>query len=175
MTESRDAWAHRVLGYFPRAIQRGEQWHAPCPAHGGRDRNLRVTISPEGRLLLYCWSHQCDCNAIRHAAGLDVGDLYAPDLRHDASAADVRHRRVYAMTGTEARSALQALAVDALAVLAYLDDIEGEISAAVQSEDVREAMGGVLCRLLVSGDHRQATGAAERILRACRAAQVRMQ
>ena len=31
----------------------------PCPAHGGRDRNLAWAISETGRVLLHCFSHQC--------------------------------------------------------------------------------------------------------------------
>ena len=173
--ESRDAWAHRVLLAFPGAVQRGDQWHAPCPAHGGRGSNLRITFSPEGRLLLYCWSHQCDHNAIRHAAGLEVGDLFAPDMRHTQATQEARPKRIWAMTGHEARSVLQALAVDALTVAMHLDDFEREIDAAVRSDDVREAMGAALCRLMVSGDHRKAMQSIKRILRACHAAEARLQ
>jgi hypothetical protein len=37
--------------------QRGR---VPCPAHGGRDRNLAWALTADGRALLHCFSHQCE-------------------------------------------------------------------------------------------------------------------
>jgi hypothetical protein len=36
----------------------------PCPAHGGRDRNLAWRLTPEGRALLTCHSHHCSFDEI---------------------------------------------------------------------------------------------------------------
>lgn len=39
----------------------------PCPAHGGRDRNLAWRWGDRGRLLLKCHSHQCTFDEIVRA------------------------------------------------------------------------------------------------------------
>lgn len=39
----------------------------PCPAHGGEDRNLAWKLTPDGRALLRCWSHQCTFTEIVRA------------------------------------------------------------------------------------------------------------
>lgn len=36
----------------------------PCPAHGGRDRNLAWRLTPDGRVLLTCHSHHCTFDEI---------------------------------------------------------------------------------------------------------------
>lgn len=39
----------------------------PCPAHGGRDRNLSWRWGDRGRLLLTCFSHHCTFDEIVRA------------------------------------------------------------------------------------------------------------
>ena len=39
---------------------------APCPAHGGKDRNLSIRLV-EGRLQIKCWSRGCDREAAPRA------------------------------------------------------------------------------------------------------------
>jgi hypothetical protein len=41
----------------------------PCPVHGSRDKNLAWRLTPDGRALLTCFSHQCDFASIVAAAG----------------------------------------------------------------------------------------------------------
>ena len=61
----------------PREVAPG-RWRARCPAHGGKNRTtLAVTDGDDGRVLLHCFS-DCDTEAVVHAIGLTLADLF-PD------------------------------------------------------------------------------------------------
>ena len=60
-------------GFKPR--QRGDQWYARCPVHGGRDNDsLSIAEGADGRALLTCHSKACGYHDIMHAIGLDPAD-----------------------------------------------------------------------------------------------------
>lgn len=58
-----------ALARLPNARREGSTWRAPCPAHGGRDRNLSVWAEAAGIARFKCWSHGCSTSAIVAALG----------------------------------------------------------------------------------------------------------
>jgi putative DNA primase/helicase len=57
-------------GYRPR--QRGSQWYARCPVHGGKDTDsLSIAAGHDGRVLLTCHSRSCRYHDIMNALDLD--------------------------------------------------------------------------------------------------------
>lgn len=50
---------------------------AQCPGHGGGDLNLSIDVRDDEALLLTCWSHGCDADAIVTPLGLTTRDLFA--------------------------------------------------------------------------------------------------
>jgi hypothetical protein len=53
------------------------QWSACCPAHEDRRPSLSVRETPEGAVLLFCFSG-CGPEAVVAALGLQLGDLFPP-------------------------------------------------------------------------------------------------
>lgn len=50
-----------MLDYLERVRKSGaDRWRAPCPVHNGKDRNLAITLKPDGTYVAYC--HVCGCN-----------------------------------------------------------------------------------------------------------------
>lgn len=57
-------------------FKRGKGWRALCPAHDDHHPSLDITETPTGKVLLKCWSHDCNVKQITAAIGLSVGDLF---------------------------------------------------------------------------------------------------
>ena len=55
-------------------------WIACCPAHDDKNPSLIVTEKDE-RVLLHCFSHQCDVSDIVHAVGLELSDLFPEQIK----------------------------------------------------------------------------------------------
>lgn len=58
-----------------RAEQRGGEYRAQCPAHGGQDLNLAIGPGEGGRVLCTCHSHHCTAEEIATAVGASIRDL----------------------------------------------------------------------------------------------------
>lgn len=57
--------------------QRGKQWYAKCPVHGGNDfDSLSLTEGGDGRVLVTCHSQGCPFGAVMHALGLEPQDAW---------------------------------------------------------------------------------------------------
>ena len=58
------------------------KWVACCPAHNDKNPSLSVTETPDGTLLVKCWSG-CSAAAIVDSVGLTLSDLFPPrDNKH---------------------------------------------------------------------------------------------
>lgn|GEM_PF-693513 len=70
---------------------RGPRWRAICPAHESmhRTRTLSIFETDDGRVLLRCHAG-CDVEAIVHAVGLDLADLFLPRVDDDQRGPRVR-------------------------------------------------------------------------------------
>lgn len=76
---------------------KANSWMARCPAHNGDGRSLAVTHSDDGRILIYCFAHECDVSDILSAVGMSVQDLFPDRLpehryaprKHGVSGMDV--------------------------------------------------------------------------------------
>jgi phage/plasmid primase-like uncharacterized protein len=53
-----------AVAALPAGRLEGDRYRAPCPAHGGRDRNLSVWPDENGDACFKCWSHGCSTRAI---------------------------------------------------------------------------------------------------------------
>lgn len=54
------------------------RWRACCPAHGGKNpTTLSIGEGQDGAVLLRCW-HGCEVEAVAHALGLELHDLFPP-------------------------------------------------------------------------------------------------
>jgi putative DNA primase/helicase len=51
-------------------------WRAKCPAHDDSNPSLRVTVAPDGKILLSCRSARCTAVAIMGALGLSMRTLF---------------------------------------------------------------------------------------------------
>lgn len=51
------------------------KWTACCPAHNDKDPSLGVTETPDGTILLKCWTG-CSAAAIVDSIGLNLSDLF---------------------------------------------------------------------------------------------------
>jgi len=58
----------------------GNSWMACCPAHNDKNPSLIVTEKDE-RVLIHCFSHQCEVSDIVHAVGLELSDLFPEQIK----------------------------------------------------------------------------------------------
>jgi hypothetical protein len=81
--EERDAMSdvQVLLSRLEKVRKNGSSWRAACPAHGGKDANLKVSTTPEGHILVKCFSHGCAVEDIVGAVGLTLQDIM-PESRH---------------------------------------------------------------------------------------------
>lgn len=68
-----------VLSRFPDARQRGNHWHARCPAHDDRRPSLTLSPGRDGRVLIKCHAG-CELPNVLRAAGLASEDI-GPERR----------------------------------------------------------------------------------------------
>lgn len=77
--------ADTLLGRLDRPRRCGpNSWRAPCPAHGGVNRNaLAVRELDDGTVLVRCHAHGYGAAEIVAAVGLDLTDLFPPRAPDD--------------------------------------------------------------------------------------------
>lgn len=69
-----------ILSRLDRHIPSGKnRYVACCPAHDDRDPSLSITEAHDGRVLIHCFAG-CDALSIVEALGLELSDLYPPEL-----------------------------------------------------------------------------------------------
>ena len=77
--------ADRILPLLDKVKSRGDNsWLACCPAHDDKNPSLAVT-EKDGRVLLHCFSHQCNVSDIVHAVGLELSDLFPEQIKVEGS------------------------------------------------------------------------------------------
>lgn len=73
--------ADKILSLLDKVKAKGENsWMACCPAHDDKNPSLIIT-EKDDRVLLHCFSHQCDVSDIVHAVGLELSDLFPEQIR----------------------------------------------------------------------------------------------
>jgi len=78
----------KLLSQLEKVKRKGDNsWLACCPAHDDKNPSLGITEKDE-RVLLRCFSHQCDVSDIVHAVGLELSDLFPPPWISVVSAGD---------------------------------------------------------------------------------------
>jgi len=72
--------ASNVLQHLQKVKSTGNnRWIACCPAHDDRSPSLAIKECDNGNLLIHCFSG-CDVLSIVEAIGLNLGDLFPPNL-----------------------------------------------------------------------------------------------
>lgn len=69
-----------LLPHLVKVRRRGTgQWSACCPAHDDKGPSLSIKETSDGRILLHCFAG-CEVASIVQSIGLDLSDLFPPDL-----------------------------------------------------------------------------------------------
>ena len=109
--------ADRILNCLTKVKQTGTgRWIACCPAHDDKNPSLVIT-EKDGKVLLHCFSHQCDVSDIVHAVGLELSDLFPKQIRIEGSK-PIRKKRFPAEAILEALAEELVITEIGLAVLA---------------------------------------------------------
>ena len=75
-----DVYVSRLRDHGCSPKQRGAEWYAKCPVHGGKDTDsLSLREGSDGRVLLTCHSQGCSFRDITEELGLKVRDAFEPD------------------------------------------------------------------------------------------------
>ena len=73
--------ADKLLSRLEKVKRRGvNSWLACCPAHNDKHPSL-ITTEKDERVLLHCFSHQCNVSDIVHAVGLELSDLFPEQIK----------------------------------------------------------------------------------------------
>lgn len=72
--------ADQVLAHLSKVRRMGpDRWMACCPAHEDKTPSLSIRETPDGRVLLHCWTG-CGANEILDAIGLTFDALFPESL-----------------------------------------------------------------------------------------------
>ena len=109
--------ADKILSFLNKVKRKGNNsWIACCPAHDDKNPSLVIT-EKNGRVLLHCFSHQCDVSDIVHAVGLELSDLFPEQIKIEGSK-PIKKKRFPAEAILEALADELAITEIGLAVLA---------------------------------------------------------
>jgi len=73
--------ADKLLSRLEKVKRKGDNsWMACCPAHDDKNPSLVITEKDE-RVLLHCFSHQCNVSDIVYAVGLELSDLFPEQIK----------------------------------------------------------------------------------------------
>ena len=109
--------ADRILPLLDKVKPKGENsWMACCPAHDDKNPSLIIT-EKDGRVLLHCFSHQCEVSDIVHAVGLELSDLFPEQIKIEGGK-PIRKKRFPAEAVLEALAEEFVIAELVLATLA---------------------------------------------------------
>lgn len=79
-----------LLSRLEHVEQRGEQYRAKCPVHGGKSRSsLSVRETGDGRILIHCFGG-CDALEVVNVCGLEMIDLMPERMTHNATPEEKR-------------------------------------------------------------------------------------
>lgn len=72
--------ADTILSLLSKVRKMGpDRWMACCPAHNDKSPSLSIRETPDGRVLLHCWTG-CGANEVLDALGLTFEDLFPERL-----------------------------------------------------------------------------------------------
>jgi len=109
--------ADKLLSRLEKVKRKGDNsWMALCPAHNDKHPSLIITEKDE-RVLLHCFSHQCNVSDIVHAVGLELSDLFPEQIKVEGSK-PIKKKRFSAEAILEALADEFVIAELGLAVLA---------------------------------------------------------
>ena len=73
--------ADKLLSRLEKVKAKGDNsWMACCPAHDDKRPSFVVTEKDE-RVLIHCFSHECEVSDIVQAVGLELSDLFPENIR----------------------------------------------------------------------------------------------
>lgn len=71
------------------------RWRTACPVCGERNKStLSIGEGDTGAVLLKCWKSGCDPEAIAHALGLDITELFPPKADAGNGTPPLKRRRL---------------------------------------------------------------------------------
>ena len=92
-----------------------DSYRAPCPAHLGKNPNLKITETSDGRILLMCHSRGCSAEEIVNAVGLQLSDIMPDDPTF--------HRSKPLRIPFNARDVLACMKDDATLLCVFISDV----------------------------------------------------
>ena len=109
--------ADKLIARLEKVKAKGDNsWLACCPAHDDKNPSLGIT-EKDDKVLLHCFSHDCNVSDIVHAVGLELSDLFPENIRIEG-ARPIRKKRFPAEAILEALAEEFVIAEIALEVLA---------------------------------------------------------
>ena len=109
--------ADKLLSRLEKVKAKGDNsWMALCPAHNDKRPSLIVTEKDE-RVLIHCFSHQCEVSDIVQTVGLELSDLFPENIRIEG-ARPIKKKRFPAEAILEALADEFAITEIALEVIA---------------------------------------------------------
>jgi len=109
--------ANKILSLLDKVKPKGENsWLACCPAHDDKNPSLGIT-EKDDKVLLHCFSHDCNVSDIVHAVGLELSDLFSEQIKVEGGR-PIRKKRFPAEAILEALAEEFVIAEIALEVLA---------------------------------------------------------
>jgi len=76
MSEQLESVKHAIELYLNKTAKKsGRGYRLPCPYHNGHDNNLYIGDGDK-KLIIKCFSHQCDPRDIVESVGLSQADIY---------------------------------------------------------------------------------------------------
>jgi len=107
----------KILPLLDKVKKKGDNsWIACCSAHDDKRPSLVIT-EKDDRVLLHCFSHQCDVSNIVHAVGLELSDLFPEQIKTEGGK-PIKRKRFPAEAILEALAEEFVIAELGLAVLA---------------------------------------------------------
>ena len=137
--------ADRILPLLDKVKRKGDNsWLACCPAHNDKNPSLAIT-EKDGRVLLHCFSHQCDISDIVKAVRLEITDLFPESIKVEGGR-PIKKKRFPAEAILEALADELAITEIGLAVLANGGTLNEKAQARMKEASNRFAearLGGV--------------------------------
>jgi hypothetical protein len=122
------------------------RWLARCPAHQDKRPSLSVKETPDGVVLIKCWSSGCSAAQVVGAVGLNMADLFPPRPADPAHAGKPERRPF------PAADILRAIGFEALVVACAAETLaRGEPLAQADHERLRLAVSRIQAALAEGG------------------------
>jgi hypothetical protein len=80
-----------ILTRLNKVRGRNGSWVACCPAHEDRSPSLTIRETPDGKILMHCFSG-CSIGEIAGAIGVDLSDLFPPSDDYDYNKSAQRNK-----------------------------------------------------------------------------------